>query len=54
LAKNPQFADSYLLAIAESRGLSPESKNVPLNNDADLVAGIVKQIWELERDLASE
>jgi len=54
LAKNPEFADSYLLAIAESRGLSPESKNVPLNNDADLVAGIVKQIWELERDLASE
>ncbi|MEY4559968.1 MAG: hypothetical protein RLZ82_983, partial [Actinomycetota bacterium] len=61
LAKNPEFADSYLLEIATSRGIlknkkvSNSASDVdPLNNNADLVAGIVKQVWELERDLASE
>jgi CobQ-like glutamine amidotransferase family enzyme len=61
LAKNPEFADSYLLEIAAARGIRKNSainnnnlNNTALNNNADLVAGIVKQIWELERDLASE
>ena len=61
LAKNPEFADSYLLEIATSRGIlknkrvnNPASDVDPLNNNADLVAGIVKLVWELERDLASE
>lgn len=61
LAKNPEFADSYLLEIAAARGVMKNnavdnevSKSRVLSNNADLVAGIVKQIWELERDLASE
>ena len=61
LAKNPEFADSYLLEIAAARGILKNSainnnnlNNTGLNNNADLVAGIVKQVWELERDLASE
>lgn len=62
LAKNPEFADSYLLEIAAARGILKNTainnnnlKNTALNNNnADLVAGIVKQVWELERDLASE
>ncbi len=61
LAKNPEFADSYLLEIAAARGVmknnavdNEASKSRLLSNNADLVAGIVKQIWELERDLASE
>lgn len=55
-AKNPEFADSYLLEIAAARGIpiNNELKDSALKNNADLVAGIVKQIWELERDLASE
>jgi len=51
-AKNPEFADAYLGQIAGSQGLTlagPES-----NTNASLVAGIVKQVWELERELASE
>jgi CobQ-like glutamine amidotransferase family enzyme len=61
LAKNPEFTDSYLLEIAAARGILKNSainnnnlNNTGLNNNADLVAGIVKQVWELERDLASE
>lgn len=66
LAKNPEFADSYLLEIAAARGILKNSainnnnlnntdlNNTDLKNNADLVAGIVKQVWELERDLASE
>ena len=66
LAKNPEFADSYLLEIAAARGILKNSaknnsdlksnalSNNALSNNADLVAGIVKQVWELERDLASE
>jgi CobQ-like glutamine amidotransferase family enzyme len=56
LAKNPEFADSYLLEIAAARGIlkNNTSKNNASKNNADLVAGIVKQVWELERDLASE
>jgi CobQ-like glutamine amidotransferase family enzyme len=61
LAKNPEFADSYLLEIAAARGVmnnkavnNEVSRSNDLKNNADLVAGIVKQVWELERDLASE
>jgi CobQ-like glutamine amidotransferase family enzyme len=67
LAKNPEFADSYLLEIAAARGILKNSaknnndlksnalsNNHALSNNSDLVAGIVKQVWELERDLASE
>jgi CobQ-like glutamine amidotransferase family enzyme len=61
LAKNPEFADSYLLEIAAARGVmnnkavnNEVSRSNDLKNNADLVAGIVKQLWELERDLASE
>lgn len=66
LAKNPEFADSYLLEIAAARGILKNNginnndlnnnalSNSALKNNADLVASIVKQVWELERDLASE
>lgn len=66
LSKNPEFADSYLLEIAAARGIKKNSaiknngfknnasNNNASNNNADLVAGIVKQVWALERDLASE
>ena len=56
LAKNPEFADSFLLEIAAARGIQKNNalKNNALKNNADLVASIVKQVWELERDLASE
>ena len=61
LAKNPEFADSYLLEIAAARGvmnnsavIKEVSRSNDLKNNSDLVAGIVKQVWELERDLASE
>jgi CobQ-like glutamine amidotransferase family enzyme len=61
LAKNPEFADSYLLEIAAARGVmnnkavnNEVSRSNDLKNNADLVAGIVKQVWDLERDLASE
>jgi len=57
-AKNPEFVDAYLEQILESKGLSlhavsPADYSTGKNN-ADLVAGIVKQVWELERELASE
>jgi hypothetical protein len=52
-AKNPELVDSYLLEVAQSRNKS-ELGNLALNSNADLVAGIVKQVWELERDLACE
>ena len=56
-AKNPKLTDSYLSEIAEATGvlkaLDP-LKNSELKNNADLVAGIVEQVWELERALASE
>ena len=51
-AKNPTFADSYLAEIAKSRGV--EFIGAELNTNASLVAGIVGQVWELERELASE
>jgi CobQ-like glutamine amidotransferase family enzyme len=51
-AKNPDFADAYLAQIAGSKGLTLAGPD--LNTNASLVAGIVKQVWELERELASE
>jgi CobQ-like glutamine amidotransferase family enzyme len=51
-AKNPLFADSYLAEIAQARGL--EFSVADLSTNASLVAGIVNQVWELERELASE
>jgi CobQ-like glutamine amidotransferase family enzyme len=51
-AKNPSFADSYLAEIAKARGV--ELVVDDLNTNASLVAGIVNQVWELERELASE
>ena len=51
-AKNPLFADSYLAEIAQARGLNFSVAD--LSTNASLVAGIVNQVWELERELASE
>lgn len=51
-AKNPEFADSYLAEIAGSRGVVLSGGD--LSTNASLVAGIVNQVWELERELASE
>lgn len=51
-AKNPDLADSYLADIAGSRGLELSGGN--LSTNANLVAGIVNQVWELESELASE
>lgn len=56
-AKNPEFTDRYLTQI-----LNAESEPIPVGNfDKDAanenvgrVADIVKAVWELERDLASE
>lgn len=51
-AKNPEFADAYLAEIAAAKGLA--ALGVELNTNASRVAGIVNQVWELERELASE
>ena len=51
-AKNPEFADAYLAEIANANGIALAGSD--LNTNASLVAGIVKQVWELERELASE
>lgn len=51
-AKNPDFADAYLAEIASSMGVALSSAD--LSTNASLVAGIVNQVWELERELASE
>jgi CobQ-like glutamine amidotransferase family enzyme len=51
-AKNPEFADSFLSEIAGARGVAFSGGSASTN--ASLVAGIVKQVWELERELASE
>ena len=51
-AKNPEFADAYLAEIAGSNGLAFDPDRS--NTNASLVAGIVKQVWELERELSSE
>lgn len=51
-AKNPVFADSYLAEIAKARGVDLSVSD--LNTNASQVAGIVNQVWELERELASE
>jgi len=51
-AKNPLFADSYSAEIA--RAQSVEIIGAASNTNASLVAGIVNQVWELERELASE
>ena len=51
-AKNPLFADSYLAEIAQARGLNFSVAD--LSTNASLVAGIVNQVWDLERELASE
>lgn len=51
-AKNPVFADSYLAEIAAAKGVA--LADAALSTNASLVAGIVDQVWELERELASE
>ncbi len=51
-AKNPVFADWYLAEIAKAQGV--EFSVDALSTNASLVAGIVDQVWELERELASE
>ena len=51
-AKNPVLADSYLAEIAKAQGVDLAID--ALNTNASLVAGIVDQVWELERELASE
>lgn len=51
-AKNPEFADAYLVEIAANKGISFDPSHKSAN--ASLVAGIVGQVWELERELASE
>lgn len=51
-AKNPVFADTYLAEIAKAQ--SVQFAVDALSTNASLVAGIVDQVWELERELASE
>ena len=51
-AKNPTFADAYLAEVAKTQGV--EFTVDALSTNASLVAGIVEQVWELERELASE
>jgi CobQ-like glutamine amidotransferase family enzyme len=51
-AKNPGFADSYLADIAKARGV--DFSGAELSTNASLVSGIVNQVWDLERELASE
>jgi CobQ-like glutamine amidotransferase family enzyme len=54
-AKNPEFTDVYIRELAGARGLAlVSSTEVEQKNNASLVADIVGQVWELERDLASE
>lgn len=54
-AKNPELCDSYFEELAKVRGKGIETiADAQLSNNADLVAGIVEQVWDLERALASE
>ena len=63
-AKNPEYADMYLSEILSTKldsaslGEAPiESFMKPttgLKHNVDRVADIVKAVWELEKDLASE
>ena len=61
-AKNPELVDAYMSELLQSRGFAVADAAASLtggseisrNNNADLVAGIVKQVWDLERRLASE
>jgi CobQ-like glutamine amidotransferase family enzyme len=54
-AKNPKFTEVYIREFASARGLTlVSSSEVAQKNNASLVADIVSQVWELERDLASE
>lgn len=52
-AKNPLLVDQYFSELSLLRK-NTELGDIRLNNNAGLVAGIVEQVWMLERELASE
>ena len=58
-AKNPSLVDSYMAEVFAANVVpvpseSESNRDSSLKNNADLVAGIVDQVWDLERGLASE
>ena len=56
-AKNPDFVDSYLADVLQSQLGTPitlQASGAQEKNNADQVAGIVAEVWKLERELASE
>lgn len=52
LAKNPVLLLELLQSISMHAGL--ELKEIQTSEKADLVAGLVDEVWKLERELASE
>lgn len=57
-AKNPAFVDAFLDEILREKGTSlamgDAAQAAGLKDNVDLVADIVKSVWKLERELASE
>ncbi len=56
-AKNPDFVDSYLAEVLQSQLgtlVTLQASGAQAKNNADQVAGIVEEVWKLERELASE
>lgn len=56
-AKNPDFVDSYLAEVLQSQFgtlINLDASGAQAKNNADQVAGIVEEVWKLERELASE
>jgi CobQ-like glutamine amidotransferase family enzyme len=54
-AKNPNLVDTYLAEIMQARNIElPQVSKDATTVGAHLVDAIVEQVWELERELASE
>jgi CobQ-like glutamine amidotransferase family enzyme len=56
-AKNPDFVDSYLAEVLQSQLgtlVTLQASGAQAKSNADQVAGIVEEVWKLERELASE
>lgn len=54
-AKNPELVDSFFLELVSARKIVAKHETTEsAKKDASLVAGIVQQVWDLEKELASE
>ena len=52
LAKNPSLLEELLARIAKHAG--EELQAIRISEKADQLAGLVDEVWKLERELASE